>query len=446
MRKELLRALLVVGLVCAAPVRADLQNSTLPSVKRFEARLFTSQRASDDLFGYSVAVSADGATVVSAAHPRLGQAIYVFERDSGWTSRTQTSRLVSSDKAAQGILGWSIAISADGNTIAAGTPGYVGGKRRSPGAVYIFERGRGRAHWVQTAKLVASDAENSLGDSVAISADGSAIAAGAPDESPEGTIHAGAVYVFERGSGWTNRTESAKLTLSHKAGADALGWSVAVSADGSTVVAGAYYANGRAGAAYVFQRDSRWTDRTESAKLVASDRGSAEMAFLGWSVAISADGSTIVAGAVHGPGVTERRGADYVFQTGAVYVFQKGSGWTERRTEAAKLFSSDKTIWDGFGSSGAVSSDGSTIAVTAHHTGPLGDPHEGALYVFRKSQGWTSWKETAKFIASGKHPDEILGPSLAISADGRTVVAGAEDGKNAGGKTPPGAVYVFGER
>ena len=85
-------------------------------------------------------------------------------------------------------VGTSVAISADGNTIAVGAPGQPESSTRL-GAVYVYTRPP--AGWTSTfplqptATLIASDGgsttvQNMLGHSVSVSADGSVIAAGAP--------------------------------------------------------------------------------------------------------------------------------------------------------------------------------------------------------------------------------------------------------------------------
>jgi hypothetical protein len=156
-----------------------------------------------------------------------------------------------------------------------------------------------------TAKLTASDgaAGDFLGNSVGTSSDGSTIVAGAPKLL--NFLSEGAAYVFVKpSSGWATATETAKLTASDGAAKDNLGNSVGTNSDGSTIVAGALGAtigsNLRQGAAYVFVKPSSgWATTTESAKLTASD-GAAQNT-LGWSVGLSGDGSTIVAGA---PGAT----------------------------------------------------------------------------------------------------------------------------------------------
>ena len=87
-----------------------------------------------------------------------------------------------------------------------------------------------------------------------------------------GNADQGAAYVFTgSGSGWN---QAAKLTASDGAANDVFGWSVAIS--GNTVVVGADYAtvggNVKQGAAYVFTEPATgWTNMTQTAKLTASD-------------------------------------------------------------------------------------------------------------------------------------------------------------------------------
>ena len=138
-------------------------------------------------------------------------------------------KLTASDAAALDILGSSVAI--DGDTLVVGAPGETnGGNAR--GAVYVYQRVG--ASWTQTAKLTATDGAN-LGTSVAI--DGDTIVAGdkANAVGPVGGGH-GAVYTFAR-TGAADRTETAKLTASDAYAAEYLGTSVAI--DGDTIVAGA---------------------------------------------------------------------------------------------------------------------------------------------------------------------------------------------------------------
>jgi hypothetical protein len=97
-----------------------------------------------------------------------------------------------------------------------------------------------------------------------------------------------------------------------------LGWSVAISDDGGTVVAGAIHDGGE-GRAYVFVRSgTTWTQQDVLAPAVA-DAGQR----FGFSVALSADGNTA---AIGGPGTTSD-----IPSPGAVWIFVRSAGvWSEQ--------------------------------------------------------------------------------------------------------------------
>src|SRR5439155_1428560 len=144
-------------------------------------------------------------------------AAYVFVKPGGgWASGPETAKLTASDGAPGDELGQSVAVSGDGATVVAGAPA-----TSNQGAAYVFAKpGGGWASGPETAKLTASDGApgDDLGRSVAVSGDGSTIAAGAPDSSH------GAAYVFVKpGGGWANASQTAKLTASDGAAGDRLG-------------------------------------------------------------------------------------------------------------------------------------------------------------------------------------------------------------------------------
>ncbi len=348
---------------------------------------------------------------------------------------TQAAKLTASDKSSSDCLGSSVAVSTDGSTVVAGAfyadPDGVSGA----GAVYVYVKpGGGWADGTQAAKLTASDKANgdALGTSVAVSSDGSTVVAGVPNSNLVAS-DAGAVYVFVRpGGGWTGAvTQTAKLTAADGVANDFLGTSVAVSSDGSTIVAGAPFApvggSGSAGAAYVFVKPvGSWVDATQTAKLTASDKGMGD--YLGNSVAASSDGSTIVVGAY---------GDDSY--TGAAYVYVKpGGGWADA-TQTAKLTASDKVADDRLGNSVAVDAGGSTIVAGAPRASFTGISNAGAVYVYGKPVGsWADATQTAKLTASDQAASDALGWSVAVSSNGNTVAAGAQnDNSNTG------ATYVY---
>jgi hypothetical protein len=177
------------------------------------------------------------------------------------------------------------------------------------GSAYVFVN-----KWrdmTQTAKLTASDgvAGDQLGWSVAVS--GSTVVAGAPQD-VLGSKSLGAAYVFLRPAhGWTDTTQTAKLTDSAAYTGEYLGW--AVSVNGGTVVASS---RGQAlrspkGVVCVFTRPkSGWTNMTQTAKLRASDGRPGD----NFGSSLSMSGTTVVVGSPYATvGSKERQGKAYVF-------------------------------------------------------------------------------------------------------------------------------------
>jgi hypothetical protein len=303
-----------------------------------QAELTPSGGPSSEYFGVSVAISGSTALVGASNNNSGTGAAYVFKRSG--TVWTQQAKLVAADGAPNDSFGWSVAVS--GVTAVVGTY-----KNSSTGAAYVFTRSG--TSWRQRAKLTAADgtARNYFGYSVAISGPTAVVGA-------FGNASArGAAYVFVRsGKTWI---QQAKLIASDGAAYDYAGWSVAIS--GSTAVVGAWSANSRAGAAYIFVRSGRtWT---QQAKLTASD--GVFLDDFGGSVAISE--STVVVGA-------QLKNE----QIGAAYMFTRSeTTWTQQ----TELLASDGTGGDEFGYAVAVSGSNAVVGAFAKNSGT------GAAYVYR---------------------------------------------------------------
>lgn len=111
---------------------------------------------------------------------------------------------------------------------------------------------------------------------------------------------------------------------------------------------------------------------------------------------------------------------------GAVYVFEKSNGtWSETQ----KLVSSDGGAGDEFGISVSVS--GNTLLV-----GAVGNAGQGAAYVFTESNG--TWSQAQKLTASDATSGQGFGYSVAVSAATALVAA-------PGDNSFQGAAYVFTE-
>jgi trimeric autotransporter adhesin len=258
-----------------------------------------------------------------------------------------------------------------------------------------------------------------------------------------GDFKNGALYVFVEGAhGWADATETAKLTASNVNGNAYLGVGngfgqgppgVAISADGNTIVAGAQGQGGSRGAVYVFTKPAGgWRNATQTAELTASDRG---QSLLGLSVDISADGGTIVAGA------PRRTGADGLLDGGA-YVFVKPPGGWVDATETALLLP-DAAVTNTAactavsqppsacpaesGASVAISGDASTIATGAPGSSANAVTGGAVLVYSEPAGGWASTQtENAVLTESRTAGGAELGWSDAISADGGTIVGGAD--------------------
>ncbi len=278
----------------------------------------------------------------------------------------------------------------------------------------------------ETAKLTASDGYvgDDFGASVAIS--GSTVVIGAPYASIGSDFQQGAAYVFvQPGGGWTNMTQTAKLTSSDGSANDIFGNAVAV--DGTTVIVGASEAtvsgNANAGRAYVFvQPGGGWTTMTQTAELTASDARGDD--YLGSSVAIS--GNTAIAGAP----------SDF---SGTAYVFVKpGGGWTDAM-QTAELTSSSATSLLLLGTS--VGINGSTVMGGAAAAKIGANAFEGIVYVFAEpGNSWSNENQTAQLTSSDGGAGDYFGRSLSMSSAAEAVGAPFHQ---VGLKLAQGSAYVF---
>ncbi len=340
----------------------------------------------------------------------------------------------------QGLLGQfgtAVAVSRDGRTIAVGDS-LTRTDRKYGGAVYVFthpgeewpDLGEDAAavllppddndwppvpddrDWVETM--------SSFGRSIAVSADGSAIVVGAPDNLPHG-YDSGAAYVFTRpAGGWgAGAPEVATLTASDGRPNQRFGQAAAISADGQTIaIAGIP-------GAYVFARPTGgWRDSIETLKLTGA--GAAHGGY-GTGIALSGDGGAVFFGAPH-----------------AVYVFTRPGPLWEAAAPPASLTPSGgayEAYEDNFGSAMAVSDDGSMVVVGAPGKDAYGED-QGAVYVFVMPEtGWVDAAETATLTASDGGRNDYFGYALAVSMDGGSIVVGAP--LHAHSLNRSGSAYVF---
>lgn len=281
-------------------------------------------------------------------------AVYMFTRAGAvWA---QQAYIKASNTDSGDYFGYAVALSSDGNTLvvsarleASGATG-IGGNQAdnsvaSAGAVYVFTRSG--VTWTQQVYIKASNTAGTdfFATSISLSADGNTLAVGAPQEGSNATgidgdqldnsaTVAGAVYMFTRaGVVWS---QQAYIKATNTQANDYFGYSVSLSADGNKLVVGATgeasnatgiggnQANNSlagAGAAYELTRTGvSWAHRVY---IKASNTGTLDS--FGWSIALSGDGSTLAVGAVqeasNATGIGGAQGNNGAMSAGAVYVF-----------------------------------------------------------------------------------------------------------------------------
>jgi hypothetical protein len=332
------------------------------------------------------------------------------------------AKLTASDESGIARLGYSVSLSADGNTALVGGP--LDG---SYGAVWVFVRESGQ--WHEQAKLQGGETGTALescgleageggedcnfGRTVSLSADGNTAIVGNPRESrlepssePGGQSvlrrNVGAAWVYTRsGSSWTTR---AQLLGGEEGGEGRFGKSVALSGDGQTALIGGPSDRSGGGSAWVFTRSGEgWTQR--GPKLAASDEQGE--GFFGLSVALSGDGHTAIIG---GPGDEGFHGAAWIFSFAEGVWFQHGS----------KLTGAGESGPGRFGYSVALSGDAQTALVGAR----TDSEGTGAAWAFAHSSGG-GWVQQGGKLASGGEGAQGFGYSVALSQSGDLALVGA---------------------
>ena len=391
--------------------------------------------AADGAFDYEfgTAVAVHGNTMVIAA-PRgnnhAGSA-YVFTQSNGVWS--QVAELTASDPV-QFLSNFGSAVAVSDDTIVVTTS--FGCTSSVTSGAYVFVKpASGWTNMTETAKLTEPNVCNSddFGFSAAIS--GNTIVVGAMNTTVGVNQHQGAVYVYvEPAAGWTSTaTPTATLTEANGAPRDLLGSALAI--HGGTVVVGAgtsEFTGGNPGAVYVFQEPaSGWVDENETAKLTATDPNTGND--LGNSVAISNDEATIVAGA---PG---RVGATPV-PSGAAYIYTRPAAGWQSATQTSELLAPGPA--QAFGTAVAINGPGTIIAVGAPQTATSVGPQVGAAYVYRKpTTGWAPTpKANARLNPPSPETNSVFGDTVAVRAT--TVVVGEPFG-TVNGNRAEGVAYVF---
>jgi FG-GAP repeat len=417
--------------------------------------------APDD--GYGTAVAITGTTIAVGdpyANKDKGTA-YVFEEPAGgWaTSDEPAATLVGEETGEFGdgeVFGTSVALS--GTTLVVGAPGHqLGG--RFLGAAYVF-RAPASDEWEKATELARLEAaptnefeEELFGEHVAVA--GQTVAASAPGRQS----NVGAVFVYrEPGGGWADTTRYGALlhgpSLIAGEGCPQFGDSIALAEHESRVTAAVGEPNvddepagsgscshALAGHVYVFTSPTGgWTSEGEfepTVQLNSADSALEDQ--FGRSVAISADGGFVLAGA---PGQTVAGHPE----AGAAYLFTKpGGGWTGSPTPAT-ITAPDAFEGASFGQTVALTADGSRLAVDQpayifneghfeeHEFNPASD-----LVYDRPGGGWASTDQPSEELV-GSEEEDINVSGFGLGLEGETVINGGSFDEAVEGTT----VLVYG--
>jgi hypothetical protein len=390
--------------------------------------------AIDDYSGYSVALSANGDTAIIGAPSNDG----VNGADSG---HARIYKLINSVWVPQGAAidgeaagdqsGWSVALSADGLTAIIGAPTNDGTDSNS-GHARIYTWNSSSTAWVQRgADIDGEAAEDHSGRSVALSDDGGTALIGAPyndndnDNDPDnGSGHARIYKLIN--SVWVPQGAD----IDGEAASDQFGFSVALSADGLTAIIGAPSNDGDDGTGTGGVNIDSGHARIVVARLavVADIDGEAAKDKSGYSVALSADGLTAIIGAPYNDNDND---PDNDSGQARIYTWN-GTAWVQRGADIDGEAPGDHSGW-----SVALSADGLTAIIGAPKndgddgTGTGGvniDSGHARIYKW-SGAAWVQRGADIDGEAAGDHS----GWSVALSADGLTAIIGARHNDGGGG-------------
>jgi hypothetical protein len=399
-----------------------------------------------DHLGTSVALSADAKTLVVGAPGKYDNTdregyVKVYRTTDDGGSRTQLGQTIYGN-ATGDLFGYSVDVTAQGNVIVLGSPGYSVVNDR-PGYVQVFsldsddETAGTTGTWKQVGQDIAGEAiGDEFGCSVSISDDGKTIAVGAyKNDGKNGEYYySGHVRIYrlaDDGASWEQIGED----IDGDAAGDYSGTSVSLSANGSIVATGALLAGIHGittGQVKVYRIDSGGSSWEQLGKSIYGDN---ENDWFGFSVDISPDGNSLAVGTYVsvGPGYVK------------VFSLENGGGGVDEDLGASSWKQVGLTITgeangDLFGNSVSLSDDAKTLAVGAPNANGEDGDYVGRVWVYRTDDSESGWTKIGEDI-DGEAAGDLSGWSVSLSGDGKTVAIGS-DGNDDNGDAS-GHVRVF---
>ena len=425
-----------------------------PYWQQIGSDIFGSQAATN--LGISVDCTHDGTRIIAGSYQTSSSPIgevRVYDWDGSTWVQVGNTITGGQSSPTQGYLGYTVAISGDGNTIAAGTPFEDPDGNTDRGVVRVFYLNGStwtilpdsgsettnigtNSSSLRNDVFVGSSNSDQLGrQGLKLSYDGKTILMTARnyDDATAGTDAGQArIYTYSNGA-WSKKGDFLVGSAD-----DHLGYAADMSEDGNCIILGGAWSGARSAAWIYIWNGSTWVNRGASGTNPAFSR--TDQDGFGQAVAINNDGTVIAFGLVNGD-IADGALSD---NGGIVQVYHwTGSAWAQ----AGNLYNKDNTD-DEFGSSVNLSGDGKRIIVGARDDSTT-SANNGRLYTWEYDDSSQNWFRREPYtsigISSTVSDDTEIGHTprcVAISRDGSAIVSG-EFRFNSSNGSDSGRVRIF---
>lgn len=308
----------------------------------------------------------------------------------------------SQEQTANNMIGFSVAISGNGNTIAIGVPGY----NNNRGAVLLYSNNNGTITY--TGRLDPSGVAlgDYAGQFVKLNYDGTVLAIGAP----LATTNAGKVWMYKYTNSWNN-----VQTISAPVGVSYFGDAITMNLDGTRmfITSKLTSTGGITCRAYNYNYTTTWTVNSYVSLFITTAFGISSVDF---DVKMSDDAKYLF---ISSPNQNDTSG------------IVKISTLDSSLLEAYNITLSPEVGETGFGYRIACSGDGRTLYVSS----VTNDANEGEIWIYRQSEKFpTTWiRVLTPFRGTNDIGSSQQGFSIACSFDGSSlVIGGPYDNNNKG--------------
>ena len=280
-------------------------------------------------------------------------------------------------------FGNSIALSASGTTIAIGADFYDT-TYSNDGLIRVFDWSGNS--WIQKGSDIIGTAKGEkIGTSVGISSDGNIIASGGNEFAR--------VYYWD-GSSWLQKGSD----ITHNNSTSKFGNNISLSSDGDTIAVGDIDRNSYTGACTIYKwNGSSWSQRGSILN------GPTTGGRFSTTISVSSNGEIIAIG--------EANVSANSYMPIVQMLEWSGTGWVQKGSNLTGSISND-----GFGESVSVSSDGTTVAISAPSY------EKGIVKVFRWN-GVDEWTQIGNDIQNTNNNGDF-GKSVSLSSDGNMLAIG----------------------